>query len=148
MQEEGEETQHVGEYDISAERRPHLTVVGIESKQSQDAVQTDTFEDGIEAKAVPYSAMQFPLDKGPQGWKKRPRSPGLNWYKKYNTPESLKCGRVLVIDYVKQGRHQLLVIYVHIQDIESEWAVKAVINQLQIIAKRVCGRLLLKRSVR
>ena len=53
--------------------------------------------------------MQFPLDKGPQGWKKRPRSPGLHWYKNYDTPESLKCGRVLVIDYVKQGRQLVLV---------------------------------------
>lgn len=75
------------------------------SRQSQDAVQTDTFDNGVQANAVPFSAKQFPLHKDPQGWKKRPRSPGLKWYKGYDTPESLKNGRVLVIDYVKQGRH-------------------------------------------
>ena len=48
--------------------------------------------------------MQFPMTKGPHAWKKRPRSPGLKWYKDYNSPDSLKCGRILVIDYVKQGR--------------------------------------------
>ena len=47
--------------------------------------------------------MQFPMSKGPKGWHKLPRSPGLKWYKKYETPESLRSGRVLVIDYVKQG---------------------------------------------
>lgn len=36
-------------------------------------------------------------------WHHRPRSPGLRWHKGYNTPESLKSGRVLLIDYVKQG---------------------------------------------
>ncbi len=67
-------------------------------------MQTDILDNGVQPKRVPYSAMQFPLSKHPQGWKKRPRSPGLNWYKDYDTPESLKNGRVLVIDYVKQGR--------------------------------------------
>ena len=57
-------------------------------------------------KAVPYSARQWPKGgplgpKGPEGWNKRPRGPGLKWYKHYDSPESLKCGRVLVIDYVK-----------------------------------------------
>jgi hypothetical protein len=74
------------------------------SNKSHDAVQTDSFADGIQTKAVPYSSMQFPLSKGPQGWKKRPRSPGLKWHKDYDTPESVTNGRVLVIDYVKRGR--------------------------------------------
>ena len=74
-----------------------------ESTHSQDGIQTDTFSESVQPQAVPYSAMQFPLDRGGQFWKKRPRSPGLKWYKKYDTPESLKSGRVLVIDYVKQG---------------------------------------------
>lgn len=69
-------------------------------------MKVDAFEDEIQDKiqAAPYSAMQFPLSAGSQGWKKRPRSPGLKWYKDYNTPEALRRGRVLVIDYVKQGR--------------------------------------------
>ena len=97
-----------------------LMLYGTESTQSERGVQTDTFEaelqhdDGLQIEdspqskvaAVPYSAMQFPLSKGPQGWKKRPRSPGLKWYKRYGTPESLKTGRVLVIDYVKQGTNR------------------------------------------
>ena len=36
-------------------------------------------------------------------WHHRPRSPGLKWHKEYDTPESLKLGRVLLIDYVRQG---------------------------------------------
>lgn len=35
-------------------------------------------------------------------WHPRPKSPGLKWHKDY-TPTTLKTGRVLVIDYVKQG---------------------------------------------
>ena len=68
-------------------------------------MQTNTLEPGAQPKlaATPYSAMQFPLTKWPQGWKRRPRSPGLRWYKNYDTPESLKRGRVLVIDYIRQG---------------------------------------------
>ena len=38
---------------------------------------------------------------GHGGWSKRPRSPGLKWYKHFDSPNGLKCGRVLVIDYVK-----------------------------------------------
>ncbi len=54
----------------------------IRSGPSEEAVHTDSFEDGIQDKvaAAPYSAMQFPMSIGPQGWKKRPRSPGLKWY--------------------------------------------------------------------
>ena len=36
-----------------------------------------------------------------RSWHTRARSPGLRWYKDYND-KSLKQGRVLVIDYVKQ----------------------------------------------
>lgn len=36
------------------------------------------------------------------GWHRRPRSPGLKWHKEY-TAEDLKCGRVLMIDYVRKG---------------------------------------------
>lgn len=32
----------------------------------------------------------------------RPRSPGLKWHKNYDTPESRKTSRVLIIDYVKK----------------------------------------------
>ena len=34
-------------------------------------------------------------------WQKRPRSPGLQWHLQYDTPESRKTGRILLIDYVK-----------------------------------------------
>lgn len=37
-------------------------------------------------------------------WQQRPRSPGLIWHKKYDSPESRKTGRVLVIDYIKKER--------------------------------------------
>ena len=69
------------------------------SGKSEDAVQTDTFEHGVQPKtaAIPYSAVQFPMSKGPHTWKKRPRSPGLKWYKNYDSPDSLKNGRILVI---------------------------------------------------
>lgn len=43
------------------------------------------------------------MSKGPYAWKRRPRSPGLQWYKNYNSLDSLIGGRILVIDYIKQG---------------------------------------------
>ena len=81
-------------------------MLSTESKTSGDEPQNELAEDDrrIPIAAVPYSAMQFPLSGGPEGWKRRPRSPGLRWYKQYDTPESLKKGRVLLIDYVKEGR--------------------------------------------
>lgn len=77
----------------------------IATRQPDNGIQTDTIETGFQPKvtATPYSAMQFPLTKWPQGWKRRPRSPGLRWYKNYDTPGSLERGRVLVIDYIRQG---------------------------------------------
>lgn len=76
------------------------------STKSADPLQRDTFEHDVQTRnvSVPYSARQFPMTKGPHTWKKRPRSPGLKWYKDYNSPDSLKRGRILVIDYVKQGK--------------------------------------------
>ena len=73
--------------------------------QPDNGMQTDAWgaESQPNVAATPYSAMQFPLTKWPQGWKRRPRSPGLKWYKNYDTPESLKSGRVLLIDYIRQG---------------------------------------------
>ena len=54
-------------------------------------------------KADPYSSRQWPMGEqlGSKGWNKRPRSPGLKWYKHFDSPEGLKCSRVLIIDYVK-----------------------------------------------
>lgn len=43
------------------------------------------------------------IPQAPNFQKRRTRSPGLKWYKRYDTPESLKSGRVLVIDYIKKG---------------------------------------------
>lgn len=93
-----------------------LILYGTELSQTESGVQADTIEAEIQVEddihpkvaTVPYSAMQFPMSKGSQGWKRRPRSPGLKWYRGYNTPESLKTGRVLVIDYIKQGTDLLL----------------------------------------
>ena len=83
----------------------NLRLVEAGSAKSEDALQTDTFEHGFQKTSlpVPYSAVQFPMRKGPHEWKKRPRSPGLKWYEDYDAPDSLKNGRILVIDYVKQG---------------------------------------------
>ena len=85
----------------------HTTV----TTSPEEGMQTNMLESGSQPKvaATPYSAMQFPLTKWSQGWKRRPRSPGLRWYKKYDTPESLKRGRVLVIDYIRQGTWLLTV---------------------------------------
>ena len=76
------------------------------SGKSEDALQTDTLEHGVQTKTVPapYSAVQFPMSKGPHTWKRQPRSPGLKWYKNYDSPDSLKNGRILVIDYIKRGK--------------------------------------------
>ena len=55
----------------------------------------------------------------PQAWKGRPRSPGLRWYKDYNSPESLKNGRVLVVDYVKKDHSKEGMRKVTAQEISS-----------------------------
>ena len=57
--------------------------------------------------AVPFSAQQFPM-KRPSvphqtHGRRRLRSPGLKWYKQYDGPDCFLNGRVLVIDYIKQG---------------------------------------------
>ena len=77
-----------------------------ESTKAEDALRKDAFEHSVQTRNVstPYSAMQYPMTKGPHAWKKRPRSPGLKWYKDYDSPDSLKNGRILIIDYVKRGK--------------------------------------------
>ena len=77
-----------------------------ESTKSEDALRKDKFEHGVQTEnmSTPYSAMQYPMTKGPHAWKKRPPSPGLKWYKDYDSPDSLKHGRILIIDYVKRGK--------------------------------------------
>lgn len=63
-----------------------------------------TFEHGAETKAVPvlYSAVQFPVGKGPHAWDKRPGNPGLKWYQNYDAPDNLKNGKIIGSDYIKQ----------------------------------------------
>ena len=77
-----------------------------ESTKAEDALRKDAFKHSVPTGNVstPYSAMQYPMTKGPHAWKKRPRSPGLKWYKDYDSPDSLKNGRILIIDYVKRGK--------------------------------------------
>lgn len=71
---------------------------------SEDALQTNTFEHDFQTQSVPvpYSAVQILQCKGSHAWKKRPHSLGLKWYKHYDFPDSLKNGRIFVIDYVTQ----------------------------------------------
>ncbi|MCJ1427912.1 hypothetical protein MMC29_005818 [Sticta canariensis] len=54
-----------------------------------------------------------------QAWHQRPRSPGLKWHKEYDTPESLKLGRVLLIDYVRQDHSKAGMRKVAAQEISS-----------------------------
>ncbi|MCJ1462795.1 hypothetical protein MMC07_001398 [Pseudocyphellaria aurata] len=56
---------------------------------------------------------------GNQPLHQRPRSPGLKWHKEYDTPESLTCGRVLLIDYVKQDHSKEGMRKVAAQEISS-----------------------------
>lgn len=113
-------------------------------------MQTDTLEARSQPKvaATPYSAMQFPLTKWPQGWKRRPRSPGLRWYKNYDTPESLRRGRVLVIDYIRQGTSLLKDDGQSIgQDDGGRGLLELPTYDLQTLAERVCERLLPRKSI-
>lgn len=45
----------------------------------------------------------FASDRSHNAHAPKPSSPGLKWHKHYDTPESRKTGRVLVIDYVKKS---------------------------------------------
>ena len=42
-------------------------------------------------------------DRSTRPWNKRPQSPGLKWYREYNTLDKPRTGRVLLIDYVKKA---------------------------------------------
>ena len=70
-------------------------------------VTLDTGEDGspAEVKPVSFSAKHLPPDTRQEAHqrRRRPRSPGLKWYENFDSAESFKHGRVLVIDYIKQG---------------------------------------------
>ena len=112
-------------------------------------MQTDTLEAGSQPKvaATPYSAMQFPLTNWPQGWKRRPRSPGLRWYKNYDTPESLKRGRVLVIDYIRQGMWLLSEYGQSVSRDNGGRGLGLSTYDLQTLAERVCERSLLRKSI-
>lgn len=76
--------------------------------EQEFVITVDGANDGSQAgpgQAVPYSIRQFPMKvpENTQNRKRRPRSPGLKWFKQYDGPGCFKSGRVLVIDYIKQG---------------------------------------------
>ncbi|KAG8529370.1 uncharacterized protein KY384_006006 [Bacidia gigantensis] len=82
-------------------------------------------DDGVQpakVEAVPYSASQFPMRKPSrsQNPRRRPRSPGLKWYKPYDGPDCFKIGRVLVIDYIKQEQSKQGMRKVAAQEFDSE----------------------------
>ena len=52
-------------------------------------------------------------------WNKRPRSPGLQWHKEYDTPDKCRSGRVLLIDYVKQDHSKEGMRKVAAQEIDT-----------------------------
>ncbi|KAL8631978.1 hypothetical protein Q9189_002242 [Teloschistes chrysophthalmus] len=54
-----------------------------------------------------------------KSWQQRPRSPGLKWHKKYDTPDSRKTSRVLVIDYVKKEHSKEGMRKVATQEVDS-----------------------------
>ena len=56
---------------------------------------------------------------GERPWNKRPRSPGLKWYKEYDTPDKSRTGRVLLIDYVKKDHSKEGMRKVAAQEIDN-----------------------------
>lgn len=60
-----------------------------------------------------------PFPPGERPWNKRPRSPGLEWYKEYDTLKKCRTGRVLLIDYVKQDHSKEGMRKVAAQEIDS-----------------------------
>ncbi len=60
-----------------------------------------------------------PFQPGQRPWNKRPRSPGLNWYKDYDTLKKCRSGRVLLIDYVRQDHSKEGMRKVAAQEIDS-----------------------------
>ncbi|KAL8738221.1 MAG: hypothetical protein Q9181_000947 [Wetmoreana brouardii] len=54
-----------------------------------------------------------------KSWQQRPRSPGLKWHKNYDTPESRKTSRVLIIDYVKKEHSKEGMRKVATQEVDS-----------------------------
>lgn len=54
-----------------------------------------------------------------KSWQQRPHSPGLKWHQGYDTPESRKSGRVLLVDYVKASQSKKGMRKVLTQEIKS-----------------------------
>ena len=66
----------------------------------------------------------FPLGERP--WNKRPRSPGLNWYKDFDELERCRSGRVLLIEYVKQDHSKAGMRKVAAQEIDNLKALRKI----------------------
>ncbi|KAL8713900.1 MAG: hypothetical protein Q9220_002046 [cf. Caloplaca sp. 1 TL-2023] len=71
----------------------------------------------LEEHFYPSDRSHYPY--APKPWQQRPRSPGLKWHKEYETTESRKAGRVLVIDYVKKEHSKEGMRKVATQEIDS-----------------------------
>lgn len=64
-----------------------------------------------------YHAGNYPFKS--KSWNQRPYSPGLKWHQGYDTPESRKSGRVLLVDYVKASQSKKGMRKVVTQEIKS-----------------------------
>ena len=86
--------------------------------EGRDTNRKENLNDQFQKQSKQHSTHYDYHADNPQ-WHQRPRSPGLKWYKEYDTPESRKCGRVLLIDYVKQGHSKKGMRKVASQEINS-----------------------------
>ena len=72
----------------------------------------------------------FPYPPKQRSWQSRPRSPGLKWYKEYDS-STIKCSRVLVIDFVKWGQSKEGTRKVTAQEIDN-------VERLRKVYSTVC----------
>ncbi|KAL8721748.1 MAG: hypothetical protein Q9225_001646 [Loekoesia sp. 1 TL-2023] len=83
--------------------KPHEKAASQESKHKQlppDGNDHQRKPEKLEEHFFASDRSRYPF--APKFRQHRPQSPGLKWHKCYNTPESRKTGRVLVIDYIKK----------------------------------------------
>ncbi|KAL8703884.1 MAG: hypothetical protein Q9201_002935 [Fulgogasparrea decipioides] len=73
--------------------------------------------DRVEENFYAFDHSRYPFTS--KSWQQRPRSPGLKWHKNYDTPESRKTSRVLIIDYVKKEHSKEGMRKVATQEVDS-----------------------------
>ncbi|KAL9613249.1 MAG: hypothetical protein Q9167_002209 [Letrouitia subvulpina] len=96
---------------------PHLLAPAINEESKPEAEHGQQRFQKSYNRSQRYHPENYPFTS--KSWQQRPHSPGLKWHPGYDTPESRKSGRVLLIDYVKASQSKKGMRKVVTQEIKS-----------------------------